>query len=61
MFFIRRVEPARCPQCGQRATPSAAACPLCGAHLAPEIRQRRDGPLERAAARLRRLRAPRRR
>jgi predicted amidophosphoribosyltransferase len=60
MFFIRRDEPARCPHCGQRATPYAAACPLCGAHLAPETRQPPARPFERAAARWRRLRGARR-
>jgi predicted amidophosphoribosyltransferase len=59
-FFVRRDEPARCPHCGRRATPSASACPLCGAALHPDRPQRPPGRLERAAARWRELLARRR-
>jgi predicted amidophosphoribosyltransferase len=60
-FYVRRDNPSRCPNCGERVTPYAAGCPLCGATLDPKRRQSPPGPLERAAARWRELRDARRR
>jgi predicted amidophosphoribosyltransferase len=61
-FFVRRDDPARCPNCGQRVSPYAAGCSLCGVTLDPKRWQRpAGGALERAAARWRELLAARRR
>jgi predicted amidophosphoribosyltransferase len=54
-LFIRRDDPARCPNCGQRVTPYAAGCWLCGAALDPTRWQPAAGPLARALARWRGL------
>jgi predicted amidophosphoribosyltransferase len=60
-FYVRRDDPARCPNCGERVTPYAASCWLCGAALDAAFWQRPPSPVERLAARWRRLRAARRR
>jgi predicted amidophosphoribosyltransferase len=60
-FYVRRDNPSRCPNCRQRVTADAAGCSLCGAALDLERRQPPPGPLERAAARWRKLRDARRR
>jgi uncharacterized OB-fold protein len=31
----RRIDPTRCPRCGERVTPYAAGCAICGADLDP--------------------------
>jgi hypothetical protein len=52
-LLIRREDPRRCHNCGQRVTPYAAGCWLCGATLDPSRWQRSSGPVERALARWR--------
>jgi uncharacterized OB-fold protein len=59
-MFIRRDDPARCPNCGETVTPYAAGCWLCGERLEPWRRQRAPGPLERLATHVRRAMARRR-
>jgi predicted amidophosphoribosyltransferase len=54
-MFLRRPDPTRCDNCGERVTPYAAGCWLCGATLDPLRWQRPPGPLDRAAARWRAL------
>jgi predicted amidophosphoribosyltransferase len=61
LFYARRDEPARCPNCGERVTPNAAGCWLCGAALDPARWQRAPGWLDRALAWWRRATAARRR
>ena len=39
-MFIRRTDPTRCPNCGERVTPHAAGCWLCGAQLDPLLWRR---------------------
>jgi hypothetical protein len=39
-MFIRRTDPTRCHNCGERVAPYAAGCSLCGAALDP-LRWRR--------------------
>jgi predicted amidophosphoribosyltransferase len=56
LFYVRRDDPARCPNCGERVTPNAAACWLCGASLDPEGREPARSPAQRFAARWRRRR-----
>jgi predicted amidophosphoribosyltransferase len=60
-FYVRRDDPARCPNCGERVTPYAAGCSLCGAALDPARWQRPPGWLDRALAHWRRMMAARRR
>jgi predicted amidophosphoribosyltransferase len=60
-FYVRRDDPARCPNCGERVTPYAAGCWLCGAALDPTRWQRPPGWLDRALTRWRRMRVTRRR
>jgi len=55
-FYVRRDAPARCPHCGERVTPNAAACGLCGASLDPERREPAPSLAQRFAARWRRRR-----
>jgi predicted amidophosphoribosyltransferase len=54
-FFIRRPDPARCHNCGERVTPYAAGCWLCGAALDPERSQRPSGLFEHVVARWRKF------
>jgi hypothetical protein len=60
-FYVRRDDPARCPNCGERVMPYAAGCWLCGAALDPVLWQRPPGLLDRALAHWRRMMAARRR
>jgi predicted amidophosphoribosyltransferase len=60
-FYVRRDNPSRCPNCGQRVTPYAAGCSRCGFALDPKRWQRPPGLLARAAARWRKRRDARRR
>jgi predicted amidophosphoribosyltransferase len=60
-FYVRRDDPARCPNCGERVMPYAAGCWLCGAALDPARWQRAPGWLDRALAWWRRATAARRR
>jgi hypothetical protein len=46
---IRRPDPSRCHNCGERVTPYAAGCWLCGADLDPLRWQRPAGALDRLA------------
>jgi hypothetical protein len=55
-FYVRRDDPARCPNCGERVTPNAAACWLCGASLDPQGRGPTPSLARRFAARWRRRR-----
>jgi predicted amidophosphoribosyltransferase len=52
---LRRPDPSRCHNCGERVTPYAAGCRLCGADLDPVRRQRSRGPLDRLTDRWRAL------
>jgi predicted amidophosphoribosyltransferase len=54
-FYVRRDDPARCPNCRERVTPYAADCWLCGAALDPTRWQRPPTLLDRALASWRRL------
>jgi predicted amidophosphoribosyltransferase len=60
-FYVRRDDPARCPNCGERVTPYAGACGLCGTALDPTRWQRPPELLDRALAYWRRKMAARRR
>jgi predicted amidophosphoribosyltransferase len=46
-MFMRRTDPTRCHNCGQRVTPYAAGCWLCGAALDPLRRRRPASTLDR--------------
>jgi len=46
-MFMRRIDPTRCHNCGQRVTPYAAGCWLCGATLDPLRRRRPASALDR--------------
>jgi predicted amidophosphoribosyltransferase len=59
-FYVRRDDPPRCPNCGERVTPDAAGCSLCGTRLDPARWQQPPGLAERLVARWR-LRRERRR
>jgi predicted amidophosphoribosyltransferase len=53
MMFIRRPDPTRCENCGERVTPDAAKCWLCGATLDPLRSHRTPGALDRVVERWR--------
>jgi hypothetical protein len=59
-FYVRRDDPARCPNCGERVTPHAAGCRLCGATIDPSRREQPPSLAQRLAARWRRRRDDRR-
>jgi predicted amidophosphoribosyltransferase len=51
-MLIRRTDPTRCENCGERVTPYASQCWLCGAMLEP---RRPPSPLDRLVERCRAL------
>jgi hypothetical protein len=55
MHLTRRSDPNHCPGCGERVSRFAAGCALCGADLDIRRHDRRPGPLDGAATRLREL------
>jgi predicted amidophosphoribosyltransferase len=59
-FYVRRDDPARCPNCGERVTPHAAGCWLCGATLDPARWQQPPSLADRFVARWRRRQERRR-
>jgi predicted amidophosphoribosyltransferase len=59
-FYVRRDDPARCPNCGERVTPYAAGCWLCGAALDPARWQQPPSLADRVVARWRRRQERRR-
>jgi predicted amidophosphoribosyltransferase len=59
-FYVRRDDPARCPNCGERVTPYAAGCWLCGVPLDPARWQQPPSLADRVVARWRRRQERRR-
>jgi uncharacterized membrane protein YvbJ len=59
-FYVRRDNPARCPNCGERVSPDAVGCSLCGMTLDPARWQQPPSLAERITARWRRRRDDRR-
>jgi hypothetical protein len=55
-FYVRRDDPARSPNCGERVTPDAAGCWLCGAAIDPSRGEQTPSLAQRLAARWRRRR-----
>jgi predicted amidophosphoribosyltransferase len=60
-FYVRRDDPARCPNCGERVSPYAAGCSLCGMTLDPARWEQAPSLAQHLAARWRRRRDGRRR
>ena len=50
MSILKRANPTRCPNCGERVTPYVAGCWLCGEALDPQRRQRPAGVVGRTRA-----------
>ena len=50
MPILKRSDPTRCPNCGERVTPYAAGCWLCGHTLDPQRWQRPTGIIGRGRA-----------
>jgi predicted amidophosphoribosyltransferase len=50
MSILKRTNPTRCPNCGERVTPYAAGCWLCGQSLDPQRWQRPAGIVGRTRA-----------
>jgi predicted amidophosphoribosyltransferase len=50
MAILKKTNPIRCPNCGERVTPYAAGCSLCGQTLDPKRWQRPSGVVGRTRA-----------
>jgi hypothetical protein len=54
--MARRLDPTRCPSCGERVTAFAAGCALCGADLDPRRNRSGPTPMQRVESRFAALR-----